>query len=95
MPLRIESRSTANTTARPGTASVDFAKRGTGVPALMTSSAPLPYKRALRTRRGWPSTVTVKSEGCRSVTGRPLVLQRSLERQNIQAALESRRRLLL
>ena len=70
-PLRMESRSTANTMRRPGAASTARAKRGTGVPAFATRTSSLPNIRALSTRRGWPSIETTKSDGCRSVTGRP------------------------
>ena len=70
-PLRMESRSTANMINRPGEASEARVNRGTGVPAFATRTSSVPNIRALSTRRGWPSIETTKSDGCRSVTGRP------------------------
>ena len=72
----IESRSTTNTIVRPAAARRSTvwgpATTDVGIVVLAPRVTSLPENRANNTLLGWPATVTVKSDGCRSRTGRPL-----------------------
>ncbi len=76
LPVLIASRSTTNSTMRPGGAATVWpACAAPGAIATVVSGAPevsAPAKRANSTCLGFPATVTEKSAGCRSVTGCPV-----------------------
>jgi hypothetical protein len=73
LPERIESRSIANITRRPGCTSTLRVKRGTGAASALTMwPASVPKRCAISTWRAAPSILTTKSAACRSMIGRPL-----------------------
>src|SRR6478609_3063680 len=71
LPGAIESRSTTTTTMRPSSLPFMTGPEPAGSGWATTSMPPSPKNRTSRTRRGLPSSVTVKSSGLRSMIGLP------------------------